>query len=53
VRRAARACSCLPRRSSAEIETLTSDTTKTLEMHGADPKSGKVYKMMAINFTKQ
>jgi hypothetical protein len=36
-----------------EIETMTSATTKTLEMHGADPKSGKEYKMMVIEFTKK
>jgi hypothetical protein len=36
-----------------QIETWTSPTTKTLEMHGPDPKSGKEYKMMSIEFTKK
>lgn len=36
-----------------EVETITGDNTKTLEMFGTDPKSGKEYKMMSIKFTKQ
>jgi hypothetical protein len=36
-----------------EIETITGPTTKTLEMFGADPKSGKEYKMMSIELTKK
>lgn len=36
-----------------QIETITSDTTRTLEMHGADPKTGKEYKMMVIEYTKK
>jgi hypothetical protein len=36
-----------------EIETITSSTTKTLEMYGQDPKSGKEFKMMVIEFTKK
>ncbi|HYO23320.1 MAG TPA: DUF1579 domain-containing protein [Lacipirellulaceae bacterium] len=35
-----------------EIETITGDSTKTLEMWGEDPKTGKEYKMMQIEFTK-
>lgn len=36
-----------------EVETWTSDTTKTLEAWMTDPKSGKQYKMLQIDFTKQ
>jgi hypothetical protein len=36
-----------------EIEKVTGPNTKTLEMHGTDPKSGKEFKMMFIEFTKQ
>jgi hypothetical protein len=36
-----------------EVETITGPNTKTLEMYGADPKSGKEYKMMVIEFTKK
>jgi hypothetical protein len=36
-----------------EIETITGPTTKTLEMYSTDPKSGKEYKMMSIDFTKK
>jgi hypothetical protein len=36
-----------------EVETITGADTKTLEMFGADPKSGKEYKMMRIELTKQ
>ncbi len=35
-----------------EIERVTGKNTKTLEMHGTDPKSGKEYKMMEIKFTR-
>lgn len=36
-----------------EIETITGPNSKTLEMWGIDPKSGKEFKMMQIDFTKQ
>jgi hypothetical protein len=36
-----------------EIETMTSDTTKTIEMIGPDPKTGKEYKMMSVELKKQ
>ena len=36
-----------------EIEKITGDDAKTLEMFGADPKSGKEYKMMSIKFKKK
>ena len=36
-----------------QIETTTGPNTKTLEMHGTDPKSGKEYKMMSITLTKK
>jgi hypothetical protein len=36
-----------------EVETVTGPNTKTLEMYGADPKSGKEYKMMRIELTKK
>ena len=36
-----------------EVETVTGSKTKTLEMFGADPKSGKEFQMMRIEFTKQ
>jgi hypothetical protein len=36
-----------------EIETITGPNTKTLEMWGADPKSGKEYKMMSIALTRE
>ena len=35
------------------IETITGTNTKTIEMHGADPKTGKEYKMMAIELTRK
>lgn len=35
-----------------EIETLKSDNEMTLEMFGADPHSGKEFKMMHITFTR-
>ncbi|MGB7158844.1 MAG: DUF1579 family protein [Tepidisphaeraceae bacterium] len=36
-----------------EVETVTGPNTKTLEMFGADPKSGKEFKMMRIELTKK
>jgi hypothetical protein len=36
-----------------EIETITGPDTKTLEMYGSDPKSGKEFKMMLIEFTRK
>ncbi len=36
-----------------EIETITGENTKTLEMHSTDPKSGKEFKMMSIELTKR
>ena len=36
-----------------EVETITGPNTKTLEMYGADPKSGKEFKMMKIELTKK
>jgi len=36
-----------------DVETITGPNTKTLEMFGADPKSGKEYKMMRIELTKK
>lgn len=36
-----------------EIDTITGPNTKTLEMWSTDPKSGKEFKMMLIEFTKQ
>lgn len=36
-----------------EVETWTSPSAMTLEMFGADPKSGKEYKMMQIDYTKK
>ena len=36
-----------------EVDTMTSATTKTLEMFGADPKSGKEYKLMRIELSKK
>ncbi len=36
-----------------EIETITGPNTKTLEMWGTDPKSGKEYKCTFIEFKKQ
>lgn len=36
-----------------EVETITSPTTKTLEMFGPDPKTGKEYKTMEIHLTKK
>lgn len=36
-----------------EIERVTGENTKVLEMHGEDPKSGVEYKMMEIEFTRR
>jgi hypothetical protein len=36
-----------------EVETVTGPNTKTLEMFGADPKSGQEYKMMSIQLTRK
>jgi hypothetical protein len=36
-----------------QIDTVTGPDTRTLEMFGADPKSGKEYKMMVIELTKK
>jgi hypothetical protein len=36
-----------------EVETYTSTNTKTFEIFGAEPKSGKEYKMVSIEFTKK
>ncbi|MBL8875261.1 MAG: DUF1579 domain-containing protein [Phycisphaerae bacterium] len=36
-----------------EIETITGPNTKTLEMWGIDPKSGKEFKSMFIELTRQ
>lgn len=35
-----------------QVETMTSDTTMTMEMFGSDPKSGKEYKMISIQYAK-
>jgi hypothetical protein len=36
-----------------EIEKFTGPNTKTIEMFATDPKSGKEYKMMQVEMTKQ
>lgn len=36
-----------------EVETITGPNTKTLEMFGADPKTGKEFKMMSIQLTRK
>ena len=36
-----------------EVETQTGPTSKTIEMHATDPKSGKEYKMMFVELTKE
>lgn len=36
-----------------EIETVTGTNTKTLEMFGVDPKSGKEFQMMKIELTRR
>lgn len=35
-----------------EIDKVTGKDTRTMEMHGVDPKSGKEFKMMEISFTR-
>jgi hypothetical protein len=36
-----------------DVETITGPNTKTLETFGVDPKSGKEFRMMRIEFTKK
>jgi hypothetical protein len=36
-----------------DVETITGPNTKTLEMFGTDPKSGKEFKMMSIALTRK
>jgi len=36
-----------------EVETITGPNTKTLEITGTDPKSGKEFKMLSVEFTKK
>jgi hypothetical protein len=36
-----------------QVETATGENTKTLEMFGHEPKSGKEYKMMSIELTRK
>jgi len=36
-----------------EVDTITSPTTKTIEMFGEDPKSGKEFKMIRMELTKK
>lgn len=36
-----------------EVETITGKDTKTLEMYGMDPKSGKEFKMMVIEMKRE
>jgi hypothetical protein len=36
-----------------EVETVTGPNSKTLEMFGTDPKSGKEFKMMRIELTRK
>lgn len=36
-----------------EVERITGENSKTLEMWGSDPKSGKEFRMMKIEFTRQ
>ena len=36
-----------------EIDTMTGPSTKTMELFSTDPKSGKEYKMMSVQFTKK
>jgi hypothetical protein len=35
-----------------EVETITGPNTRKLEMFGPEPKTGKEYKMMVIEFTR-
>jgi hypothetical protein len=36
-----------------EIETITGENTRTLDMYGSEPKSGKEFKMMTIELTRK
>jgi hypothetical protein len=36
-----------------EVDTVTGPNTKTLELFGSDPKTGKEFKMMSIELTKE
>jgi hypothetical protein len=36
-----------------QVETYNSETSKSMEMFSADPKTGKEYKMMKIEMTKK
>jgi hypothetical protein len=36
-----------------ETETMTGPNTKTLEITGTDPKSGKEFKMLSVEFVKK
>jgi hypothetical protein len=36
-----------------EVDTVTGPNSKTLEMFGPDPKTGKEFKMMTIELTKE
>lgn len=36
-----------------QIDRFTGDNTMTFEMHGQDPKSGKAYRMMKVEYTRQ
>jgi hypothetical protein len=36
-----------------EIHTTTGPNTRTLEMWGTEPKSGKEFKMMKVELTKK
>ncbi|MCC5823426.1 MAG: DUF1579 domain-containing protein [Phycisphaerales bacterium] len=35
-----------------EIDRITGENTRTMEMHGTDPITGKEYKMMEVDFTR-
>ena len=36
-----------------EVETITGDNTRTLEMFGLDPRTGKEFRMMRIELTRK
>lgn len=36
-----------------QVETITGENTRTLELFGNDPKSGKEYKMMSVEMTRK
>jgi hypothetical protein len=36
-----------------EVETITGDKTRKMEMFGQDPKTGKEFKMMSMELTKE